>query len=161
MSYRPKYLGHLNLYVQDVERAEKFYSDILGLHTYGRRPGHSVFMSADMEQAHEIALMKVRDGAPGPIKGQVGLNHMAWKMETFEDLKEIHARLKEKGVPIEDVAETTVPPWASTFGTPTATVSRSTMSCRGRNGPMGLLTARVRSCPSASSPGASDTRRLE
>ncbi len=105
MSYRPKYLGHLNLYVQDVEGAEKFYADILGLHTYGRRPGHSVFMSADMEQAHEIALMKVRDDAPEPERGQVGLNHMAWKMETFDDLKEIHARLKEKGVLIENVAD--------------------------------------------------------
>lgn len=145
MSYRPKYLGHLNLYVQDVEGAEKFYADILGLHTYGRRPGHSVFMSADMEQAHEIALMKVRDDAPEPERGQVGLNHMAWKMETFDDLKEIHARLKEKGVLIEN---------------PDATVSRSTMSCRGSNGPMKFLTARVTSCPSASSPGVSDVRSL-
>ena len=146
MSYRPKYLGHLNLYVQDVERAEKFYADILGLHTYGRRPGHSVFMSADMEQAHEIALMKVRDDAPEPERGQVGLNHMAWKMEAFDDLKEIHARLKEKGVLIEN---------------PDATVSRSTMSCRGSNGPMKFLTARVTSCPSASSPGVSDVRSLQ
>lgn len=145
MSYRPKYLGHLNLYVQDVEGAEKFYADILGLHTYGRRPGHSVFMSADMEQAHEIALMKVRDDAPEPERGQVGLNHMAWKMEAFDDLKEIHARLKEKGVLIEN---------------PDATVSRSTMSCRGSNGPMKFLTARVTSCPSASSPGVSDVRSL-
>ncbi len=159
MSYRPKYLGHLNLYVQDVERAEKFYADILGLHTYGRRPGHSVFMSADMEQAHEIALMKVRDDAPEPERGQVGLNHMAWKMETFDDLKEIHARLKEKGVLIENVADHGIA-MGIYFRDPDATVSRSTMSCRGSNGPMKFLTARVTSCPSASSPGVSDVRSL-
>ena len=35
----------------------------------------------------------------------MGLNHMAWKMEAFDDLKEIHARLKEKGVLIENVAD--------------------------------------------------------
>ena len=89
MSYKPKCLWRLNLYVRDVEGAERFYAEILGLDTYGRRPGHSVFMSADMEQAHEIALMKVRGDAPEAERGQVDLNHMAWKMETFDDLKEI------------------------------------------------------------------------
>ena len=105
MSYRPKQLGHVNLYVRDSERAEKFYADILGLHTYERRPGVAVFMSADVDQSHEIALMHLGPDAPGPEKGQVGLNHIAWRMDTFDDLKELHDRLKEKGVEVERVSD--------------------------------------------------------
>jgi len=33
MSVKPKYLGHVNLYVRDAERSKKWYEDLLGLHT--------------------------------------------------------------------------------------------------------------------------------
>ena len=105
MAYRPKQLGHVNLYVRDAERAEKFYADVLGLHTYERRPGTAVFMTADLEQSHEIALMKLGPDAPGPEKGRVGLNHVAWRMDTFEDLKELYQRLKDNGVEVEKVGD--------------------------------------------------------
>jgi len=105
MSYRPRSLGHVNIFVRDVERSRQWYADVLGLHTYGYRPGRAAFMAADPEQSHEIALVQVGDGAPGPQKGQVGLNHMAWMMSSLEDLKEIYQRLEDKGVPIERVGD--------------------------------------------------------
>ena len=62
-------------------------------------------MSADLEQSHEVALIQVGDDAPGPQKGQVGLNHMAWRMESLEDLDEFYSRLKEKNWPINRLAD--------------------------------------------------------
>ena len=41
MSYRPKYLGHVNIYVRNVERSHKWYEDVLGLHTYDYMPGRA------------------------------------------------------------------------------------------------------------------------
>jgi catechol 2,3-dioxygenase len=52
-----------------------------------------------------VALIEVGDEAPGPQKRQVGLNHMAWMMESLEDLKEIYQRLKDKNIPIERVSD--------------------------------------------------------
>ena len=98
MGYTPKYLGHVNLYVRDSERAEKFYADVLGLHTYERRPGFAVFMSADLDQSHEVALMELGPDARGREENQVGLNHIAWRMAAFEDLKELYHRLKEREI---------------------------------------------------------------
>jgi catechol 2,3-dioxygenase len=105
MSYRPKYLGHVNIFVRNAARSRQWYEEILGLHTYDFVPGRAAFMSADLEQSHEVALIEVGEDAPGPQKGQVGLNHMAWMMESLDDLKEIYQRLKEKGVPIERVSD--------------------------------------------------------
>jgi catechol 2,3-dioxygenase len=105
MSHRPKYLGHVNIYVRNVESSHKWYEDVLGLHTYEYRPGWAAFMSADIEQSHEVALMQVGDDAPGQHKGQVGLNHMAWMMESLDDLKDAYLRLKEKNVKIERVVD--------------------------------------------------------
>ena len=82
MSYTPKYLGHVNIYVRNAERSHKWYEDVLGLHTYDYMPGRAAFMSADQEQSHEVALIQVGDDAPLQQKGQVGLNHMADRKST-------------------------------------------------------------------------------
>ena len=105
MTNKPSHLGHVNLYVRDVERAERFYADVLGLHTNKLMPGFAVFMAADSESSHEIALMQLGPDAAGPEENRVGLNHIAWRMDHFEDLKEIHRRLREQGVEIERVAD--------------------------------------------------------
>lgn len=105
MSFRPMYLGHVNIFVRNVEASQKWYADVLGLHTYGFRPGRAAFLAADTEQSHEIALVQVGDDAPGPQKGQVGLNHMAWMVPSLDVLKEAYQRLKDKGVPIERVTD--------------------------------------------------------
>ena len=105
MSYTPKYLGHVNIFVRNAERSQKWYADVLGLHTYDLIPGRAAFMSADLEQSHEVALIQVGADAPGPQKGQVGLNHMAWMMHSLDDLKEIYQRLKDKNVPIARVSD--------------------------------------------------------
>ena len=81
MSNRPMYLGHVNVYVRNVERSRQWYEDLLGLHIYQYRPGCAAFMSADKDKSHEVALMQVGDDAPLQQKRQVGLNHMACLME--------------------------------------------------------------------------------
>ena len=105
MSYTPKYLGHVNIFVRNAERSQQWYADVLGLHTYDLISGRAAFMSADLEQSHEVALIQVGADAPGPQKGQVGLNHMAWMMHSLDDLKEIYQRLKDKHVPIARVSD--------------------------------------------------------
>jgi len=133
MSYKPKCLGHINIFVRNAERSQEWYADVLGLHTYDLRPD-AAFMAADIEQSHEIALVQVGDDAPGPERGRVGLNHMAWYMETLEDLKEFYLRVKRRTFP-SSVWATTVSPWVFIYKTPMATASRCSTSCPGASGP--------------------------
>jgi len=105
MTYQAAHLGHINLYVRNAERSKQFYEDVLGLHTYHYRPGWAAFMSADKEKSHEVALMQVGDDAPLQQKGQVGLNHMAWMVNSLDDLKAAYWRLKEKGVKIDRISD--------------------------------------------------------
>lgn len=105
MSYQPKYLGHVNIFVRNVERSHRWYTDVLGLHTYGLRPGQVAFLCADRNQSHEVALVQAGEDAVAPNGHRVGLNHMAWMMASLDDLKELYQRLKDKGVPIRQVAD--------------------------------------------------------
>ena len=100
MSYTPDHLGHVNIYVRNAEASQKWYEDILGLHTYDFVPGRAAFMSANLDESHEVALMEVGEAARGPEKGQVGLNHMAWRMKSLDDLKELYHRIQSRGVAV-------------------------------------------------------------
>jgi len=99
------YLQHVNVYVRNVERSKKWYEDLLGLHVYEYRPGRAAFLAADVEQSHEVALMQVGEDAPLQAKGQVGLNHMAWRVESLDDLKEFYERIKAEGQPIDRIID--------------------------------------------------------
>ena len=105
MSYTPKKLGHVNIYVRNAERARVWYEDLLGLHTYGFTPGRTAFMTSDLGNSHEIALIEVGEDAPGPQLGQVGLNHMAWYMESLDDLKDAYQHIQDLNIPIENIAD--------------------------------------------------------
>ena len=105
MSYMPKCLGHVNIFVRNAEQARDWYEDLLGLHTYDFKPGVAAFMSADKEISHEIALLEVGENASLQQKGQVGLNHMAWYMHNLEDLKELYHRVKDRNIPIKNISD--------------------------------------------------------
>ena len=105
MGFTPSYLGHVNIYVRNAAAAREWYGSVLGLHTYDFKDGRAAFMSADLNQSHEIALMEVGDSAEGPRAGQVGLNHTAWRMASLEDLADFYNNLKEQNVPIQRVSD--------------------------------------------------------
>jgi len=99
------HLGHVNIYVRNAEQSWQWYEKVLGLHTYHNRPGRAAFMSADKEMSHEVALMQLGDDAPGPMRGQVGLNHMAWMVDSLDDLAVAYQRLKANDVKIDAIVD--------------------------------------------------------
>ncbi len=102
---KPRQLGHIVLRVRDVEKSEKFYQDVLGLHTTNKRAGRMVFMSAGDSSSHELALMSLGPNAPGPESNRVGLYHFAWEMESLDDLRRLYAEMKQKGVKIGGIGD--------------------------------------------------------
>jgi len=113
MAYTPMALDHVNVFVRNAERSLRWYTDVLGLHVQdtmnhaGTERLRAAFLACDRDHAHDIALFDVGDDAAGPQKNQVGLNHVAWRMASLDDLAEIYRRLSDKGVPLR-VADHTV-----------------------------------------------------
>ena len=113
MTLKPVSLDHVNIFVRNAGRSHQWYTDILGLHTQdifyhpGTEKMRAAFLACDPDHAHDIALFEVGDEAALPQKGQVGLNHVAWRMANLDDLAEMYQRLKDKSVPIH-VADHTV-----------------------------------------------------
>ncbi|MYD97806.1 MAG: hypothetical protein F4X98_10540 [Gammaproteobacteria bacterium] len=99
----PKQLGHLVVQVRDLDRAEDFYTRILGLSVTAKFDGHAVFMSANTELSHELLIVPAKDDSPESQTS--GLVHMAWQMESFEDLKALHRRLKDNDIEIVGIGD--------------------------------------------------------
>ena len=106
MAFTPAGLDHVNVFVRNAERSYRWYTDVFGFHTQdtmthaGTDTLRAVFLSCDKGHAHDIALFEVGEDAAGPGKKQVGLNHVAWRMASVEDLAEMYRRLTAKGVPL-------------------------------------------------------------
>jgi catechol 2,3-dioxygenase len=94
----PTQLGHIALRVRDVERAVKFYSEVLGLEV--KRNGKVAFLGIRPDASHEIALFPLPEDAEGPDPKRVGMYHMAWEMASFDELETLHQRLLASGADI-------------------------------------------------------------
>ncbi|HEY7166579.1 MAG TPA: VOC family protein [Candidatus Binatia bacterium] len=94
-------LGHVGIYVRDLERMVAFYRDTLGLRVTKQnwRAG-VVFLSSDPERVdHEIALFR---GRPENADPQL-IQQISLRVETLDDLRAFHRRLVAEGLKIDAV----------------------------------------------------------
>ena len=94
-------LGHLVLYVSDVERSAAFYGDLLGWKpVFGPAPGMPVAAFSSGRTHHELLLIEVGEGAAAPTRraGASGSTTSASRSATATtSLREVVARLKDAG----------------------------------------------------------------
>jgi catechol 2,3-dioxygenase len=79
-------LGHVSLFVRDLDATRRFYRDILGLAETGTaKNGRIVFFSAGRHH-HDVSCELARAEGPGPQpKGVPGLYHVAFEVGTTRE----------------------------------------------------------------------------
>jgi catechol-2,3-dioxygenase len=92
-------LNHAVLYVRDARRSAAFYHEALGFEIVGDfGNGAAVFMrAAETDNHHDLGLFSVGASAPGPERGRAGLYHLAWQVDTVQDLAALRERLAGMG----------------------------------------------------------------
>ena len=107
-----KELGHVVLYVKDLERSVHFYRDILGFHPIAMPEGRSFPAQAftSGRTHHELLLIEVGEEAPHPGLGhRAGLYHVGFKVgETDDELREALGVLQREGVRVVGASDHTV-----------------------------------------------------
>jgi catechol 2,3-dioxygenase len=113
-----KELGHIVLYVRDIERSARFYRDVLGWRqivpdTDGSSPLRApvaAFSSPSGRTHHELLLIEVGPDAAGQPEGRrVGLYHFGLKIgDSDDELREALDRLGEAGTPVLGASDHTV-----------------------------------------------------
>ena len=93
-------MNHAVLYVRDVERSVRFYSDVLGFRTVMSMGGAAAFLQAPgSTNDHDLGLFQIgAQAADSPAgRGSVGLYHLAWEVDTLDELERLAQRLSEVG----------------------------------------------------------------
>ena len=93
-------MNHAVLYVRDVSRTVAFYKDVLDFRVKFEIPGQAAFLQAPASQNdHDLGLFQIgSDAGPSQAgRATVGLYHVAWEVDTLDELERIAGKLREAG----------------------------------------------------------------
>ena len=99
MSIGPVRLNHAVLFVADLPRAERFYTEVFGMVVAAREPrGNAAFLRLPRSgNHHDLGLFGVGPTASPRRRGDIGLYHLAWQVDTIDELELARKTLAEAG----------------------------------------------------------------
>jgi catechol-2,3-dioxygenase len=85
--------------VRNARTSAAFYGQAFEFEVIGDYgDGAAVFMRAsNTENHHDLGLFTIGAQAPGPERGRAGLYHLAWEVDTIQDLAAMRERLAGLG----------------------------------------------------------------
>ncbi|WP_233834158.1 VOC family protein [Paraburkholderia sp. ZP32-5] len=106
--FHPRRLGHVNLWVHDLERSIRFYETVCGIALVRRERDILIGFHSNGNTHHDIGLIETskgfdrigRDGSvqiPKTRGVAVGLNHLGWEMENEAELVAAYQRALTTG----------------------------------------------------------------
>lgn len=96
--FRPRRLGHANLWVGNLDASSGFYNKVLGLEEVRREPEISASFLSNGNTHHDLGLLqakvkphihKAKNGGDIEVRArdvEVGLNHLGWEMNNEAEL---------------------------------------------------------------------------
>jgi catechol-2,3-dioxygenase len=97
MSFSPVRLNHAVLFVTDLARAERFYTDVFGMEVMAREPrANAAFLRLPRSgNHHDLGLFGIANRPKQ--RGAVGLYHLAWQVDTIDELADARRELLDAG----------------------------------------------------------------
>jgi catechol 2,3-dioxygenase len=98
-------IGHVHLKVADLDRALRFYRDVLGFELTQRYGPGAAFLSAGGYHHHIGLNTWESGGGPPPAAGTTGLYHVAILYPTRAELGDALRRVLEADIPLDGAAD--------------------------------------------------------
>jgi catechol-2,3-dioxygenase len=90
-------LNHAVLWVRDAQASAEFYTTVLGFEVAATMGSQAVFLRADgSTNDHDLGLFSVGD-RQRPAAHSPGLYHLAWQVNTIDELAELRRKLVAAG----------------------------------------------------------------
>ena len=91
-------LNHAVLFVRDSGAAARFYCEHLGFSVVHEIAGRAAFLRArGSSNDHDLGLFAMGPGASDRDPRAVGLYHLAWQVDTIDELADLRRRLEAAG----------------------------------------------------------------
>ncbi len=110
--FKPRRLGHANLWVEDLDRSQDFYHRTCGLTVEFWEPDLVATFLGTGNTPHDLGMIETTGGKarygrngllqiPEGVGATVGLGHLAWELSNEVELVEGYRRAKAEGVPLD------------------------------------------------------------
>ncbi len=110
--FKPRRLGHANLWVEDLKRSESFYHRVCGLTVEFWEPDLVATFLGTGNTPHDLGMIETTGGKarygqngllqiPEGVGAKVGLGHLAWELSNEVELVEGLRRAKAQGVALD------------------------------------------------------------
>ena len=114
--FGPRRLGHVNLFVENLERSMQFYEGVCGIEEVAREPGIGAGFLSNGNTHHDVGLIQISDGTakrgrdghlqiPAERGKRAGLNHLGWELENEVELVAAYRRAEALGLPLHRLAD--------------------------------------------------------
>ena len=99
MAFSPVRLNHAVLFVADLDRAVDFYTGHLGMEVAATEPrANAAFLRLPRSgNHHDLGLFGVGAAGGPKRRGAIGLYHLAWQVDTIDELAEARRVLLDSG----------------------------------------------------------------
>ena len=110
--FKPRRLGHANLWVEDLNRSQEFYHRTCGLTVEFWEPDLVATFLGTGNTPHDLGMIETTGGKarygrngllqiPEGVGAAVGLGHLAWELSNEVELVEGYRRAKAAGVALD------------------------------------------------------------
>ncbi len=96
MGFTVSKLDHAVLYCSDVAKSKTFYTGVFGMKVVVDAQGMCLLRAGSDEQHHDLGLFPAHHGEKA-TRGGPGLFHLAWKVNSIDELAEARKVLQEAG----------------------------------------------------------------
>lgn len=99
MEFSPVRLNHAVLFVADLERSIAFYTGLFGMEVIAREPrADAAFLRLPRSgNHHDLGLFGVGTAGEPKRRGAIGLYHLAWQLDTVDELVDARRALADAG----------------------------------------------------------------
>lgn len=99
MAFSPVRLNHAVLFVAELERSVAFYTETFGMDVIAREPrANAAFLRLPRSgNHHDLGLFGVGTAGGPKQRGAIGLYHLAWQLDTIDELAEARQTLLDVG----------------------------------------------------------------
>ncbi len=99
MPVSPVRLNHAVLFVADLDRSVQFYSDVFGMEVIARESrANAAFLRLPRSgNHHDLGLFGVGTAGGPKRRGAIGLYHLAWQLDTIDELAAARQSLLDAG----------------------------------------------------------------